>query len=211
VLLTGGWPTLQEAYLLACEQQRGLRGVQEQQMGGLHRQEQQSSGWDSQQQQRTEQESEQQRGGLHGQQEQQQRTQQSEQQAGGVQEQQQPKEGIAECRQHQEHQQQQQQQQQPGQAGEGQQAGLQPPLQRLFVQHDSLACHHLLLEAAGVLLHHGGSGTTAAALAAGVPQLVCPLQFDQHFWVGGVLPYSLLYALYAVSCQWGESMFVHLV
>jgi hypothetical protein len=31
-------------------------------------------------------------------------------------------------------------------------------------------------------LHHGGSGTTAAGLAAGTPQVVAPLQFDQPFW-----------------------------
>jgi hypothetical protein len=56
-------------------------------------------------------------------------------------------------------------------------------LPSLFVQHASLPCHHLLLQCADVMLHHGGSGTTAAALAAGVPQLVCPLQFDQFYWV----------------------------
>jgi hypothetical protein len=53
----------------------------------------------------------------------------------------------------------------------------------LFLQHKPLACHHLLLSAADAVLHHGGSGTTAAALAAGTPQLICPLQFDQFYWV----------------------------
>ncbi|KAF6248878.1 hypothetical protein COO60DRAFT_1020081 [Scenedesmus sp. NREL 46B-D3] len=53
---------------------------------------------------------------------------------------------------------------------------------RLFLQHQPLACHHLLLRDADAVLHHGGAGTTAAALAAGTPQLVCPLQFDQFYW-----------------------------
>ena len=61
---------------------------------------------------------------------------------------------------------------------------------RLFVQHAPLSCHHLLLESTDLLLHHGGSGTTAAALSAGVPQLVCPLQFDQFYWVGGAIQTS---------------------
>jgi sterol 3beta-glucosyltransferase len=54
---------------------------------------------------------------------------------------------------------------------------------QLFLQQQPLACHHLLLSAADSVLHHGGSGTTAAALAAGTPQLICPLQFDQYYWV----------------------------
>lgn len=32
------------------------------------------------------------------------------------------------------------------------------------------------------IVHHGGSGTTGAALRAGVPALVVPFIFDQHFW-----------------------------
>lgn len=42
--------------------------------------------------------------------------------------------------------------------------------------------HQLLLPRCALLLHHGGSGTTAAALQCGTPQLLCPLQFDQHYW-----------------------------
>jgi hypothetical protein len=75
----------------------------------------------------------------------------------------------------------------------------------LFLQHQPLSCHHLLIAAAGAVLHHGGSGTTAAALAAGTPQLICPLQFDQYYWVSCpqaatwvinmsfLLPFALLY------------------
>jgi rhamnosyltransferase subunit B len=36
-----------------------------------------------------------------------------------------------------------------------------------------------LLPRAAALIHHGGIGTTAQALAAGIPQLVMPLAFDQ--------------------------------
>jgi exonuclease VII large subunit len=78
---------------------------------------------------------------------------------------------------------QQEQQQQQEQEQAHAQEHLASALPSLFVQQHSVACHHLLLEAADVVLHHGGSGTTAAALAAGVPQLVCPLQFDQFYWV----------------------------
>jgi UDP:flavonoid glycosyltransferase YjiC (YdhE family) len=39
------------------------------------------------------------------------------------------------------------------------------------------------------VMHHGGAGTTSAALAAGCPQLVCPLHFDQFQWVSeGLMP-----------------------
>jgi sterol 3beta-glucosyltransferase len=64
-------------------------------------------------------------------------------------------------------------------------AALDPSSQQplLFLQHQPLTCHHLLLAAADAVLHHGGSGTAAAALAAGTPQLICPLQFDQYYWV----------------------------
>ena len=36
-----------------------------------------------------------------------------------------------------------------------------------------------MLPRARALVHHGGIGTTAQALAAGVPQLIMPLGFDQ--------------------------------
>lgn len=36
-----------------------------------------------------------------------------------------------------------------------------------------------LLESADAIVHHGGIGTTSQALARGVPQVVCPLAFDQ--------------------------------
>jgi rhamnosyltransferase subunit B len=37
---------------------------------------------------------------------------------------------------------------------------------------------HLLNSAAGIV-HHGGIGTTSQALMAGVPQIICPMAFDQ--------------------------------
>ncbi|GLC50118.1 hypothetical protein PLESTB_000344000 [Pleodorina starrii] len=42
--------------------------------------------------------------------------------------------------------------------------------------------HQLVLPYCRLVLHHAGSGTTAAALQCGVPQVTCPLHFDQHFW-----------------------------
>ncbi|KAK9835230.1 hypothetical protein WJX81_007555 [Elliptochloris bilobata] len=39
-----------------------------------------------------------------------------------------------------------------------------------------------LLPRCAALVSHGGAGTVAAALALGVPQVVCPLLFDQPFW-----------------------------
>jgi vancomycin aglycone glucosyltransferase len=32
------------------------------------------------------------------------------------------------------------------------------------------------------VVHHGGAGTTTAAALAGVPQVVIPHQYDQHYW-----------------------------
>ena len=43
--------------------------------------------------------------------------------------------------------------------------------------------HAALLPHCCAIMHHGGAGTTSAALAAGCPQLVCPLHFDQFQWV----------------------------
>jgi rhamnosyltransferase subunit B len=36
-----------------------------------------------------------------------------------------------------------------------------------------------LLPACAAIVHHGGIGTTSQAMAAGIPQLICPLAFDQ--------------------------------
>jgi UDP:flavonoid glycosyltransferase YjiC (YdhE family) len=36
-----------------------------------------------------------------------------------------------------------------------------------------------LLQRAAAVVHHGGIGTTAQALAAGIPQLIVPMSFDQ--------------------------------
>lgn len=43
--------------------------------------------------------------------------------------------------------------------------------------------HGRLLPLCDAVLHAGGAGTTNAALLAGVPQLMCPLHFDQFSWV----------------------------
>jgi vancomycin aglycone glucosyltransferase len=36
------------------------------------------------------------------------------------------------------------------------------------------------------VVHHGGAGTTTAAARAGVPQVVIPQHYDQHYWAGRV-------------------------
>lgn len=42
--------------------------------------------------------------------------------------------------------------------------------------------HRAVFSAVDAVIHHGGAGTTATAAAVGVPQIICPFQFDQ---VGG--------------------------
>jgi UDP:flavonoid glycosyltransferase YjiC (YdhE family) len=47
------------------------------------------------------------------------------------------------------------------------------------VRHESYVPFSQVLPRCGALVHHGGIGTCAQALAAGIPQLVMPLGFDQ--------------------------------
>lgn len=42
--------------------------------------------------------------------------------------------------------------------------------------------HQALFERIAAAVHHGGAGTTTAATQAGVPQVVIPQLFDQHYW-----------------------------
>jgi sterol 3beta-glucosyltransferase len=42
--------------------------------------------------------------------------------------------------------------------------------------------HSWLLPRVSALIHHGGAGTTAASIRAGIPSVVVPHVFDQHFW-----------------------------
>ncbi|NUT47878.1 MAG: glycosyltransferase family 1 protein [Saccharothrix sp.] len=44
------------------------------------------------------------------------------------------------------------------------------------------APHDWLFPRMSAVVHHGGGGTTGAALAAGVPQVVCPFVADQPHW-----------------------------
>ncbi|KOX18015.1 glycosyl transferase family 1 [Saccharothrix sp. NRRL B-16348] len=44
------------------------------------------------------------------------------------------------------------------------------------------APHDHLFPRMAAVVHHGGGGTTGAALAAGVPQVVCPFVADQPHW-----------------------------
>jgi UDP:flavonoid glycosyltransferase YjiC (YdhE family) len=47
------------------------------------------------------------------------------------------------------------------------------------VRHFSFVPFSQLLPRAAALVHHGGIGSSAQGLAAGVPQLVMPMAFDQ--------------------------------
>jgi UDP:flavonoid glycosyltransferase YjiC (YdhE family) len=47
------------------------------------------------------------------------------------------------------------------------------------VTHSDYAPFSAVLPRAAALVHHGGIGTSAQALAAGRPQLVMPMTFDQ--------------------------------
>lgn len=42
--------------------------------------------------------------------------------------------------------------------------------------------HRWLFPHMAAVVHHGGAGTTAEGLAAGVPSILVPFAFDQHFW-----------------------------
>ncbi len=57
-------------------------------------------------------------------------------------------------------------------------------------QRDCLAIGDANLQAlfprVAAVVHHGGAGTTAAAALAGVPQVVIPQIYDQHYWAGRV-------------------------
>ncbi len=44
------------------------------------------------------------------------------------------------------------------------------------------APHSWLFPRAAAAIHHGGAGTCAAALRAGIPSVIVPFAFDQHFW-----------------------------
>lgn len=41
---------------------------------------------------------------------------------------------------------------------------------------------HALFRRVAAVVHHGGAGTTTAAALAGVPQVVVPNLYDQHYW-----------------------------
>lgn len=41
---------------------------------------------------------------------------------------------------------------------------------------------HALFPRVATVVHHGGAGTTTAAALAGVPQVVIPNRYDQHYW-----------------------------
>ncbi len=53
-------------------------------------------------------------------------------------------------------------------------------------EHDCLSIGevnvHALFPRVAAVVHHGGAGTTTATALAGVPQVVVPNHYDQHYW-----------------------------
>lgn len=44
------------------------------------------------------------------------------------------------------------------------------------------ANHHALFPRLAAIVHHGGAGTTTTAARAGIPQVLLPQHYDQHYW-----------------------------
>ena len=42
--------------------------------------------------------------------------------------------------------------------------------------------HESVLPRVDAVLHHGGAGTAGACFAAGIPQIICPIEYDHFFW-----------------------------
>jgi len=51
--------------------------------------------------------------------------------------------------------------------------------------------HQALFPRVAAVVHHGGAGTTTATARAGVPHVVIPQHYDQHYWAGRVQELSL--------------------
>ena len=95
------------------------------------------------------------------------------------------------CRKQQEQEQRQrrqlEQQQQQEEEEEEEEEEEQQPAPPWLLAVDESVSHDWLLPRCATLLHHGGAGTVAAALRSGIPQLVCPLHFDQQQWAERVV------------------------
>jgi len=66
-------------------------------------------------------------------------------------------------------------------AGAGAEAGAEGLLPA-HVASVEFAPHGWLFARVACAVHHGGAGTTGAAFRAAVPQLLCPVEYDQFFW-----------------------------
>lgn len=77
-----------------------------------------------------------------------------------------------------------------------------------LLPHDGSIAHAWLFPQLAAVIHHGGAGTTACAATAGVPQVLVPCLFDQHWWAAqcarlGVSPLPLRLA---VDAHGGEAL-----
>jgi vancomycin aglycone glucosyltransferase len=64
---------------------------------------------------------------------------------------------------------------------------------------------HELFRRVAAVVHHGGAGTTAAAALAGVPQVVIPNHYDQHYWAERVSTLGIG-AAHAAGAPTGDSL-----
>ena len=68
-------------------------------------------------------------------------------------------------------------------------AGLEPPAGDHLLVDD--LDHRALFPRVAAVVHHGGAGTTTAAARAGVPQVLLPEVYDQHYWARRVTDLGL--------------------
>lgn len=64
---------------------------------------------------------------------------------------------------------------------------------------------HALFARVAAVVHHGGAGTTTAAALAGVPQVVIPNLYDQHYWAQRVHKLGIGIA-HAAGAPTGDSL-----
>ena len=76
-------------------------------------------------------------------------------------------------------------------------------------EHDGLSIGdvnlHVLFPRVAAVVHHGGAGTTTAAALAGVPQIVIPSHYDQHYWAQRVQTLGIGTA-HAATAPTGDSL-----
>ena len=70
----------------------------------------------------------------------------------------------------------------------------------VFLSKDVNVVHDDVFKYVDVVVHHGGVGTVAACLRSAVPQIICPIAYDQFYWA-----YTIRHLGIGDHCE-GESM-----